>query len=70
MQNKSPSGYTVQEIKPGHITITNDRCGKPYTRTTPMGMYCSDKPCACEDKDREQFSTLMKNPTIAGFFGK
>lgn len=40
-------GYTVHETEPGCINITCDRSGRPFTRSTALGMFC-DQPCECE----------------------
>lgn len=49
----SNNGFKVRETAPGHVNITCERSGRPFTRTTPQGMFCDAEECACEQESRE-----------------
>jgi hypothetical protein len=46
------SDIKVEETAPGHINITCERSGLPFTRTTPQGMFCDAEQCECEQESQ------------------
>lgn len=48
----------VTETKPGHIALTCKTSGKPLTRTSQFGMFCSDPDCKCERDSMTHFGDL------------
>ena len=61
----STIGYKVTETAPGHVNITCERSGRPFTRTTEHGMFCDATECACEKESKaiessSEFAQLEK----------
>lgn len=61
----STIGIKIREPAPGHVEITCERSGRPFTRTTEHGMFCDAAECECEQKSREiesspEFAQLEK----------
>lgn len=57
----STIGYKVTETAPGHVNITCEQSGRPFTRTTEHGMFCDSEECVCEQKSQE----LESSPEFA-----
>jgi len=60
---KKTKGFTVKEQKPGHITITCDISGKPFSRSNEKGMFCGNgkNECPCEQNSmtKEEFEKIL-----------
>jgi len=51
-KTKASKGYKVTETVPGHINITCETSGRPYTRSNKLGMFCDAAICECEQKSQ------------------
>ena len=63
-------GYKVKNNGNGNISITCDRSGLPFTRTTTMGMFCDDPSgCACEAQANKMGSPEEQVEAVAKMLG-
>lgn len=56
MLTVSKMNHIIKETGPGHIEISCNLSGLPYTRTSNMGMFCDATNCVCEKRSREMAS--------------
>jgi len=47
----------TEDVSPGHVMITCEQSGRPFTRTTEQGMFCDAAECVCEQQSREAESS-------------
>ena len=48
----------IDEISPGHITLTCKESGSPLTRSNSLGMFCDAEICVCEQRSLEMSERL------------
>jgi len=64
MAKTSPNGYEIEETAPGHIDIKCARSKRPYTRVTPLGMFCDLDDCQCEKDSKALMSSLFNGSEL------